>query len=110
MRGTIAFVPTYWIRLYMSGPIEVAKQYLRQECAREGLCVTVEPTTFIYSGGEESGFVVGFIDYPRFPKDAPDIWARAVLVRDGLLAATHQGSALLMDPTRTEWVTRRAPA
>jgi ferredoxin len=50
---------TYTVRLYLSGPVEVAKQVLREECMREGLCVTIEPTTYIYTGGEEAGYVVG---------------------------------------------------
>lgn len=58
---------TYWVRLYLSGPIESAKQLLRKECGQKGLCVTVEPTSYIYTGGEESGYVVGLIQYPRFP-------------------------------------------
>lgn len=32
-----------------------------------GLCVTVKPTKFIYTGGSENGIEVGLINYPRFP-------------------------------------------
>jgi hypothetical protein len=101
---------TYWVRIYSSGPIETAKNVLRAECYREGLCVTVEPTTFIYTGGEESGFVVGLINYPRFPSTADAIWARAEIVADRLLDACYQHSILLMAPDRTAWRTRRETA
>lgn len=98
---------TYWARIYMSGPMEVAKQTIRAECLRAGLCVTVEPTTFIYTGGEESGYVVGLIQYPRFPSHPVAIEDRARDLMEKLLEATHQQSALLMTPNVTTWITKR---
>ena len=103
-----ANAPTFTVRIYMSGPIEIAKQALREECLREGLCVTIEPTVFVYTGGEESGFVVGLLNYPRFPSSDESITERARQVLHILLEATHQHSALLVTPEITEWFTRRA--
>lgn len=100
-------VPTASARLYLSGPIEVAKQIIRADCLREGLCVTIEPTTFIYTGGEEAGYVVGLVNYPRFPSDQAAITARARDLMQRLLDGTHQHSALLVTPEVTEWVTKR---
>lgn len=99
---------TYVVKIYLSGPIEVAKQVLRAECLREGLCVTIEPTTFIYTGGEEAGYVVGLLNYPRFPSEPKDLWARALIVAERLLRETHQHSALMVDPTVSHWMTLRA--
>ena len=99
--------PTHWARIYMSGPIDVAKQVLRGECLRVGLCVTVEPTVFIYTGGEETGFVVGLVNYPRFPATVEAINQRARELVGLLLDATHQHSAMLMTPSHTDWLTRR---
>lgn len=99
--------PTYTIRLYLSGPIEAAKQAIRVDCLRAGLCVTVEPTTFIYTGGEEAGFVVGLVNYPRFPSAPEDLEARARDLMLKLLDATCQHSALMVTPTFSEWVTKR---
>lgn len=101
-------VATHWVRIYLSGPIEVAKQVLRAECLREGLCVTVEPTTYIYTGGEEPGFVVGLLNYPRFPVTAEDLDRRARDLMHKLLAATCQHSALMVTPSASEWITLRA--
>ena len=98
------------MRLYLSGPIEVAKQVLRAECLCDGLCVTVEPTTFIYTGGEEVGYVVGLVNYPRFKSDPDAINARARDLMLKLLDATFQRSALLVTPNMTEWVTSAALA
>lgn len=101
---------TYWARIYMSGPIEAAKQALRAECLREGLCVTIEPTTFIYTGGEEAGFVVGLVNYPRFPSCESAINERALVVMRALLEATHQHSGMLMTPGETTWISKREQA
>lgn len=98
---------TWWARIYMSGPIDVATQVLRGECRREGLCVTIEPTLFVYTGGEESGYVVGLINYPRFPSSPEQIEARAFGIARELLMATHQHSALVMSPATTRWITTR---
>lgn len=98
---------TFFARIYMSGPIDVAKQAIRAECLRDGLCVTVDPTLFIYTGGEETGFVVGLVNYPRFPSTPESITKRAEQLIDALLAATHQHSAMLMTPETTRWVSQR---
>lgn len=91
----------------MSGPIDVAKQALRAECLPGGLCVTIEPTLFIYAGGEESGFVVGLVNYPRFPSTPEAIARQAGQLIDALLRATHQHSAMLMTAETTRWVSVR---
>jgi len=96
------------ITLYLSGPIEDAKRWLRSECLREGLCVTIEPTQFIYTGGEEAGYRVGLLNYPRFPTTSEALQARAEFIALGLLDATSQHSALMVTPDVTYWFTKRA--
>lgn len=91
----------------MSGPIDVAKQVCREHCLLVGLCVTVEPSCFIYSGGEEAGFVIGLINYPRFPDSPERISAKARFFASILLQRTAQWSALVMTPDATEWITVR---
>ena len=49
----IMTLPTYQIKIYLSGSIEVAKQVIREHIFEHPLCVTIEPTTFIYLGGED---------------------------------------------------------
>lgn len=43
---------TFWATIYIAGDAEHAKQVCRDFCLAVGLCVTVTPTTFIYSGGK----------------------------------------------------------
>jgi hypothetical protein len=98
---------TWWARIYMSGPIEMAKQVCRETCMAKGLCVTVEPTHFIYTGGEEAGYVVGLINYPRFPSPPTPITERAEEIARMLMERTYQHSALVMTPEKTTWLTSR---
>lgn len=94
---------THWARLFHSGPIDVARQVIRGECLSEGLCVTIEPTLFIYAGGEETGFVVGLNNYPRFPWSREKLEARAERLCRLLLTATCRHSAMVQFPERTVW-------
>jgi hypothetical protein len=98
---------TFWIKIYLSGPIEIAKQVIREDCLLIGNCVTIEPTTFIYTGGEEQGYVVGFINYPKFPLAPEIIEDRAFDLAQKLLKATHQQSALYMTPVKTVWLSTK---
>lgn len=99
----VRILETYWVKLYLSGPIEIAKQIIRKDCSEEGLCVTIEPTTFIYTGGEESGYVVGLINYPRFPWTQDRVTLRAESLLAKLLSGTFQKSGLLQTPSYTKW-------
>lgn len=107
---TTTTLPTYTIRLYLSGPIEVAKQVIREHVHAHPLCVTVEPTTFLYTGGEEQGYVVGLLNYPRFPTAPNELNVRARVLAELLLERTHQHSALIVTPTDTTWLTTREGA
>lgn len=100
-------LPTYEVKVYLSGPIEVAKHIIRRECMNEGLCVTVTPTSFIYTGGEEYGYVVGFLQYPRFPKDEDAIFEKAVEIAKILLEETFQNSVLVVGKDTTLWLSKR---
>lgn len=86
---------TYWARIYIAGPIEAAKHVIRQDCLRQGLCVTIDPTTYIYSGGEEEGYIVGLNNYPRFSMTEHEIEERAKDLAMRLLEGTFQHSVMV---------------
>lgn len=94
------------VRIYLSGPIEEAKSILRDECLTEPICVTIEPTLYIFTGGEETGYVVGLLNYPRFPAEPKAIDERAIRLAKRLMLDTHQRSALVVMPEMTEWLQR----
>jgi hypothetical protein len=99
--------PTYTIRIYLSGPIEVAKQVIREHVLDNPCCVTIEPTTFIYTGGEEAGYVVGLLNYPRFPSTKQRLEGYASNLAHLLLDRTYQHSALIVTPSETTWITKK---
>lgn len=100
--------PTFWARIHLAGDIDVAKQVCREECFRDGLCVTIEPSEYIYTGGRGTGYVVGLINYPRFPATPESITERAKALAIALMERGCQHSCLVMTPNATEWMTRRA--
>lgn len=104
---TIKNAKTHWVRIYLSGPLHVIEDECRHECLREGLCVTVDPMRFIYTGGEETGAVVGLINYPRFPTTKKELWERAHKLALKLLTVTCQHSVLIMSEEQTEWISVR---
>lgn len=104
---TLKQCDSYWVRIYIAGPIETAKHIIRRECMKEGLCVTITPTDYIYTGGEEAGYVVELINYARFPKTSEQLWDRMVLLAETLRKETYQHSATIMSPDRSVWVTSR---
>jgi len=98
---------THFVKIYMSGPIEEAKQIIRKECLEEGLCVNVRKTDYVYTGGEETGFVVELLNYPRFPITPKALEDRASKLAIKLLDGTFQHSVLLMGPIKTTWISKR---
>ena len=104
---TTKTVKTHRVRIYLSGSLHTIEEECRHECLRDGLCVTVDPTRFIYTGGEETGAVVGLINYPRFPTTKKELWKRAHALALKLLMVTCQNSVLIMSEDQTEWLSRR---
>lgn len=96
--------------IFIAGDIAQAKQICRQYCFDVGLCVTVEPVGFIYTGGEEAGVRIGLINYPRFPTDAEKLRAVAHDLAGKLLVGLCQHSFSIVGPEQTEWFSRRPGA
>lgn len=97
-------IETYQVTVFVGGDVATAKRWLREECYRSGLCVTVTPTTFVYTGGDEDGLAIGFVNYPRFPSTRDEIWNRAHAIATALVVALCQKTALVVATDRTEWI------
>jgi len=81
-----------------------------------GACVTVTPTNYIYTMGEESGAEIGLIHYARFPKDDAKcattvtkeaIKDQAIELGWELLEKCYQGSFTIMTPDSTYFFSKR---
>lgn len=104
---TTKIEPTFWAKIYLAGDVSVIKQECRKYCFEVGLCVTITPTNYIYTGGEESGVEIGLINYPRFPSTKDVLLSKAKELGERLMLACHQWSFLVMTPDETIFSTRR---
>ena len=88
-----------------AGDIAQAKRFCADYCLT-GLCVTVTETEFIYKGGREMGFIVGLVNYPRFPSTPEDILGQAELIAMQLINELAQNKALIQTPTEAVYYER----
>ena len=102
-----ATTPTIEFDIFMAGDITQAKQVCREYCFAVGLCVTIHPVDFIYTGGEETGFKIGLINYPRFPTTYGALHQRASELAELLMRRLCQHSYSIVALGQTEWVSRR---
>lgn len=66
-----------------------------------GLCVTVAPTKFYYTNGNEDGVVVGLINYPRFPTSRIEIIKQTIELGRILKKAAKQCRVSIVFPNET---------
>lgn len=92
--------------IYLSGSIETIKQVCRKYCLK-GLCVTIKPTLFIYTGGEEFGVEIGLLNYPRFEDTEDNILQNAIELASQCRDEAMQHSYLIVTAERTIWNTTR---
>lgn len=101
------YADSYPVQIFIAGDYELAKSIAREFCDQVGCCVTVTATSYVYTGGEESGVIVGFINYPRFPKTPAEINLYAYLLAERLLQGLDQQSYSIQNPEETTWISRR---
>lgn len=99
--------PTIRFDIFIAGDLDQAKQVCREVCMQGGLCVTIEPTTYIYMGGEEAGVRVGIINYPRFPSTAEALEAQALDLAHKLRERLCQHSFTVTGPDMSHWFSAR---
>lgn len=99
-------VPTIRIDIYMAGDVAQARQVCREFC-RQGFCVHIEQVDYIYTGGEESGFKVGLLNYPRFPSNLAELSNQAFTLGNMLRERLCQDSFLIVTPDTTHWYSIR---
>ena len=113
-------VPTYTATIYVGlrdaengvvHNISRVETICQNYCDEVGLCVTVTPTRFIYTHGNEAGAIIGLINYPRFPLTRDEIKARARQIASVLKASLHQKRLSIVCSDKTtmlgkwqEWV------
>lgn len=98
---------TYQATVFVAGDCAKALRLCQAYCDHVGLCVTVEPTTYVYTGGTEAGVRVGLINYPRLPSTPDAIFSQAQALAGILLDGLAQQSCSIVSSDRTVWFSRR---
>lgn len=100
--------PSFNVAIHMAGDIALAGQIIQRHAIDFPMCVTLAPQSFLYTGGREEGFVVGFINYPRFPVGTcEEIVDRARGLAGKLAIELGQHSFCIVTPVDTIWISRR---
>lgn len=97
----------YKVEIFIGGNYLDALYICQEYCDKVGLCVTVDPTDFVYSGGSCVGVRIGLINYARFPSKRDIIWDKAEALAELLKEELDQGSYTVQDPIRSMFVSTR---
>ena len=98
---------SYPVSIFMAGDHAKALELCRAYCDQIGFCVTVTPTSYVYTGGQETGVIIGLINYPRFPSEPRAIWHSAEQLAGQLRDALGQESYTIQAPDKTVWFSHR---
>tara|TARA_S200002703_G_C3660122_1_gene202736 strand:+ start:208 stop:543 length:336 start_codon:yes stop_codon:yes gene_type:complete len=99
-------VPASSYNIYIAGAFEAACLCLQEFCGEKGACFSVTATEYVYSGGRESGVIVGIINYGRFPSTDESLARLSEEVAKVLILGLHQNSASVVGPKGSMWITR----
>ena len=94
---------TYTATIYIAGDLAKITDVCRKFCLR-GLCVSITPTEYVFTGGSETGAAVGLINYPRFPSEPEAIKATAIELATVLMAECFQRSCTVVCTDGTEFL------
>lgn len=102
---------TYGFLIHMAGDYDQAQQILRKYCTSNGACFSISKSKYIYSGGEEEGFIVRVMNYPRFPNSYSVLEGIANSIAYQLMVGLNQGSYTIepyKSDTSTKFYSRRS--
>ena len=92
-------VPTFTATIYLGTkyhytgeevPPNTVYDFIQKWVDEIGMCVTVDKTFFQYTKGQEHGFRIGFINYPRFPSTPEKIKEHALDLAEKLIIFCKQ--------------------
>ena len=79
------------IEIFIAGDLSRIEAACAEYCT-VGFCVTVTPTRYVFTGGSETGAIIGLINYARFPIDSFDLWEHAEALGMLILERAEQQS------------------
>lgn len=96
----------YRVSIFIGGEPDDIASACAAYCAK-GLCVTIKPLTYVYTGGSCEGAEIGLINYARFPREHGEIWQEAEHLANFLLLWLGQGSYTVQDDKQSLFVSYR---
>lgn len=94
------------ISIFVTG--KGVKEACQAFCDDKGLCVSITETDYVFTGGSEKGFIIGLINYPRFPKTPGELWNIADDLGIYLMETCNPyGSFTIQDPDNTYFNSNR---
>ena len=99
--------PSYWAKVYIAVEPAQLDALCRKFCFKVGLCVTVDPTFFIYTGGAEKGSCIGLINYARFPSSPEELEKTAIELGTEIAEQFSQSSFTVLSPNKSQFFSRR---
>ena len=103
-------VPTYTATIYCGSRVSYSSdfmaefefaQFVKDYVNDIGLGITVTKTEFFYTNGWEPGFIIGLINYPRFPSTPEKIRKIALELAEILLVKMNQNRVTVVFPDET---------
>ena len=98
---------SYWATIFVAGGLEASTKVCQDFCMKVGLCVTIEPTNYVYTGGSEIGVRVGLIHYAPFPDSKDNIFNKARELGKLLAEENSQWSYTVLTPEVSAFFSRR---
>jgi hypothetical protein len=81
--------------------LEEALNICQSYCDKIGYAFTVTETNFVYKYGREKGFIIGLIQYPRFPKKEREIIEHAIQIASIFLVKFKQNRISIVTNKKT---------
>ena len=97
---------TYFAVIYIAGEEHRIKDICAKYC-QVGLCVSIQKTDYIYTGGQQSGFSITLINYPRFACSNDEIYTKAEELAKILIVDAYQESCTILCNDKTVFLSNR---
>jgi hypothetical protein len=81
--------------------VQEVEDFLQEKVDKIGLCVSITPTRYVYTNGNENGLIIGLINYPRFPSDEYKIRMCALELAGDLMLFCKQMRVCVVFPDKT---------
>lgn len=95
----------YNIDIFIAGDIKEIERVCSEYCLT-GFCVSVTPTSFVYTYGKETGARIGLINYARFPMGFGELYNHASALAEKLMDGCYQRSCSIVTPGNTIYLYR----